>query len=187
MGSAENKIAGRDRGHAHSRQDRTPRPTVALMQSTRVGEKEKELAALFEFVCKKEGADDLAYDTIIMSDKNHAYGHYHIYDRTLEDGDFLILDAGADFGHYKVDFSSSFPGQRTLHTSDKRNFIPWQMKSACSAWRPIVLGSASLRSARKSRISSGKGHRSLPSRLPKPFRGAHALGRLQPSGRNGGS
>jgi len=82
---------------------------MALMQSTRVGIKEKELAALFEYVCKKEGADDLAYNTIIMSGKNHAYGHYHIYDRVLQDGDFLILDAGADFGHYKVDFSSSFP------------------------------------------------------------------------------
>lgn len=82
---------------------------IALIQSTRAGIKEKELAALFEYVCKKEGADDLAFDTIIMSGKNHAYGHYHIYDRTLQAGDFLILDAGADFGHYKVDFSSSFP------------------------------------------------------------------------------
>jgi Xaa-Pro aminopeptidase len=82
---------------------------TAFIQSTRVGVKEKELAALFEYVCKKEGADDLAYNTIIMSDKNHAYGHYHKHDRVLQDGDFIILDAGCDYGHYKVDFSSSIP------------------------------------------------------------------------------
>jgi Xaa-Pro aminopeptidase len=82
---------------------------VAFIQSTRAGVKEKELAALFEYVCKKEGADDLAFNTIIMSGKNHAYGHYHKHDRVLQDGDFLILDAGADYDHYKVDFSSSIP------------------------------------------------------------------------------
>ncbi len=81
----------------------------AFIQSTRVDVKENELAALFEYVCKKEGADDLAFNTIIMSDKNHAYGHYHKHDRVLQDGDFLILDAGADYDHYKIDFSSSIP------------------------------------------------------------------------------
>lgn len=85
------------------------RAHIALIQSTRAGIREMELAALFEYMCKKEGADDLAFNTIIMSGKNHAHGHYDIYDRTLRDGDFLILDAGADLGHYKVDFSSSFP------------------------------------------------------------------------------
>jgi Xaa-Pro aminopeptidase len=65
----------------------------ALIASTRPGIAERALAAVFEFVCKKDGARDLAYDTIIMSGKNHAYGHYHQYDRVLNDGDFVILDA----------------------------------------------------------------------------------------------
>ncbi len=81
----------------------------ALIASTRPGVAEKALAAVFEFVCKKDGAQDLAYDTIIMSGKNHAYGHYHAYDRVLNDGDFLILDAGPDLGNYHVDISTSFP------------------------------------------------------------------------------
>jgi Xaa-Pro aminopeptidase len=81
----------------------------ALMASTRPGVAEKALAAVFEFVCKKDGAQDLAYDTIIMSGKNHAYGHYHAYDRVLNDGDFVILDAGPDLGNYHIDISTSFP------------------------------------------------------------------------------
>jgi Xaa-Pro aminopeptidase len=50
----------------------------ALIASTRPGIAERALAAVFEFVCKKDGAQDLAYDTIVMSGKNHAYGHYHV-------------------------------------------------------------------------------------------------------------
>jgi Xaa-Pro aminopeptidase len=81
----------------------------ALIQSTRPGVSERELAAVFEFVCKTGGAEDLAYETILMSGKNHAYGHYHAHDRTLRDGDFVILDAGPDFAYYHADISSTFP------------------------------------------------------------------------------
>lgn len=81
----------------------------ALMRSTRPGVTEKALSAVFEFMTAVNGARGLAYYTIIMSGKNHAYGHYHGYDRTLADGDFLILDAGPDYGNYHVDISTSFP------------------------------------------------------------------------------
>ena len=68
----------------------------ALIQSTRPGMPEKALARRVRVrVPGRTGAQDLAYDTIIMSGKNHAYGHYHTYDRVLKAGDFLILDAGA--------------------------------------------------------------------------------------------
>jgi Xaa-Pro aminopeptidase len=70
---------------------------------------ERALAALFEFVSKREGAQGLAYETIIMSGEHHPWGHYHRHDRTLEDGDFLILDAAPDYAYYNVDISTSFP------------------------------------------------------------------------------
>ena len=91
----------------------------ALIQSTRPGVAEKALASVFEFVSKKEGAQDLAYDTIIMSGKNHAYGHYHKYDRVLNDGDFLILDAGPDLGNYHIDISTSFPASGRFSARQK--------------------------------------------------------------------
>jgi len=91
----------------------------ALIQSTRPGVAEKALASVFEFVCKKEGAQDLAYSSIIMSGKNHAYGHYHIYDRILKAGDFLILDAAPDYENYHVDISTSFPASGTFTPRQK--------------------------------------------------------------------
>lgn len=82
---------------------------LAVMRSTQPGIHEQELAALFEFLCRKGGAQAQAYVTILMSGPNHPYGHYHRYDRTLEDGDFMILDAGPDYAYYDADVSTSFP------------------------------------------------------------------------------
>jgi Xaa-Pro aminopeptidase len=81
----------------------------ALIQSTRPGVSEKALESVFEFVCRREGAADMAYEPILMSGKNHAFGHYHAYDRTLKDGDLVILDAGPDYADYHVDISTTFP------------------------------------------------------------------------------
>lgn len=86
----------------------------ALIQSTRPGVAEQALAAVFDFVTAKDGARGLAYYTIIMSGKNHAYGHYHGYDRVLADGDFVILDAAPDYGNYHVDISTTFPASGTF-------------------------------------------------------------------------
>jgi Xaa-Pro aminopeptidase len=81
----------------------------ALIRSTRPGVSEGDLAAVFEFVSKLGGARGLAYNSILMSGKNHAYGHYHKYDRVLKSGDFVILDAGPDVDDYHVDISTTFP------------------------------------------------------------------------------
>jgi Xaa-Pro aminopeptidase len=86
----------------------------ALIQSTRPGVSEKSLAAVVDFVTATGCGRGLSYYTIIMSGKNHAYGHYHQYDRVLEDGDFLILDAAPDLEDYHVDISTSFPASGTF-------------------------------------------------------------------------
>jgi Xaa-Pro aminopeptidase len=91
----------------------------ALIQSTRPGVSEKALAAVFQFVCRLEGAVDMAYSPILMSGKNHAYGHYHIYDRVLKSGDFVILDAGPDYADYHVDISTTFPASGTFSPRQK--------------------------------------------------------------------
>ncbi len=81
----------------------------AVIRNTRPGVAEVKLAALFQQVCMSGGAKGLAFGTIIMSDKNHAYGHYMQYDRTLQDEDFIILDGGANVGYYASDVSTTFP------------------------------------------------------------------------------
>ena len=82
---------------------------LEFMRATEVGMPERALAALFDFIAKREGAQELAYETIIMAGEHHPWGHYHRHDRTLEDGDFIILDAGPDYAYYNADISTSFP------------------------------------------------------------------------------
>jgi Xaa-Pro aminopeptidase len=80
-----------------------------LMKATRPGMYEYEVAAIFQYICKKEGAQELAYYIIVSSGENHPYVHYYKHDRRLEDGDFLVIDAGPDVDSYDTDITISFP------------------------------------------------------------------------------
>lgn len=82
---------------------------VETMRSTRAGMYEYEVAGIYEYMCKKEGVRDIAYNTIISSDKNHPYLHYYKHDRLLEEGDFLVMDVGPDVDYYDIDITISFP------------------------------------------------------------------------------
>ena len=79
-----------------------------MMKASRAGVYEYELSAIYEYYCRKAGAD-IAYNVIISSAENHPYLHYYKHDRKLVDGDFLVVDAGPDLGYYDVDISLSFP------------------------------------------------------------------------------
>jgi Xaa-Pro aminopeptidase len=80
-----------------------------VLQAVRPGMPEYALAALFEYHCKKEGARDLAYYIILCSAENHPYVHYYKHDRILQDGDFVVMDAGPDLSGYDIDITVSFP------------------------------------------------------------------------------
>jgi Xaa-Pro aminopeptidase len=112
----------------------------ALIQSTRPGVSEKALEAVFEFVCRLEGAVDMAYMPILMSGKNHAFGHYHRYDRVLKDGDFIILDAGPDYADYHADISTTFPASGTFTPRQKELYeAALAVRDVCQAnYRPGV-------------------------------------------------
>ena len=113
---------------------------TALIQSTRPGISENELASVFAYVCQKEGAQGLAFPTILMSGKNHAYGHYHAHDRVLKDGDFIILDAGPDYGYYNADISTAFPANGKFTPRQKELYeLAFLMRKAClDSYRPGI-------------------------------------------------
>lgn len=81
----------------------------AMMAATRVSAPEYEMSAAFEYACKKAGAPDLGYNVIISSAENHPYLHYYKHDRILREGDFIVVDAGPNYGYYTVDISASYP------------------------------------------------------------------------------
>ena len=81
----------------------------AMMRATRPGMYEYEIAAVWEYVAKREGAEELAYNIIISSGENHPYVHYYKHDRRLKEGDFLVVDAGPVVNQYVTDISLSVP------------------------------------------------------------------------------
>jgi len=93
-----------------------------FMKATGVNVTERSLANIFDFTCKEKGANGMAYNIIIMSDLNHAFGHYHRHDRTLKEGDFIILDAGPDYNYYDVDIPTTFPANGKFTPQQKESY-----------------------------------------------------------------
>jgi Xaa-Pro aminopeptidase len=110
----------------------------AIMKGTYVGQPEYEIAALFEYENKKRGAQELAYYTIVCSDANHEYAHYHTYDRILEDGDFLVIDGGPDFHYYDIDITISYPvnGQFTARQREIYEVCNAMHEACMAVYRP---------------------------------------------------
>ena len=113
---------------------------LEVMRNTAPGVKEVNLAALFEYSCMTGGAKGLAFGTIIMSAEHHAYGHYAQYDRTLETGDFIILDAGPDVEYYDADISTTFPANGKFSEKQREIYeFALKVREVClDAYKPGV-------------------------------------------------
>lgn len=76
----------------------------------------------------------MTYYPIIMSGKNHAFGHHHKYDRTPAAGDFVILDAAPEVDGYHVDISTSFPASGKFTPRQKELYeAALAMRNVCLA------------------------------------------------------
>lgn len=80
-----------------------------LMKNAKVGMKEYELEAYFDFICKKNGVKDFAFKTIAAAGKNATILHYVTNDSELKDGDLILFDLGAQYKLYNGDISRTFP------------------------------------------------------------------------------
>jgi len=72
------------------------------------GVTEKELAARLEFNMKMEGADDISFETIVLSGKRASLLHGKPSDKKLENGDLVQFDFGALYRGYHADMSRAF-------------------------------------------------------------------------------
>lgn len=85
---------------------------LALMESMRStvpGLKEYELDAVAKYVYYRNGAQGEAYYSLIASARNAWYPHYNAGKRTMEDGDFLLMDFAPDVGYYMADVTRMWP------------------------------------------------------------------------------
>ena len=76
-----------------------------VLQVIKAGMTEKELAVELEYLMAKNGAEGLAFDTIIASGFNTSKPHAHPTDKVIELGDAVTMDFGARYHGYCSDMT----------------------------------------------------------------------------------
>ena len=76
-----------------------------ILSKIRVGVKEKDLALEIEFYMRKNGADSIAFDLIVLSGSNGSIPHGAPRENTVKNGDFITIDIGAVFEGYSSDMT----------------------------------------------------------------------------------
>ncbi|HTF89353.1 MAG TPA: Xaa-Pro peptidase family protein [Planctomycetota bacterium] len=122
---AKFKVEVKDMQHslAELRRVKTPEEIVALeragkigamamveaMRSSAPGRGEWELAAVMDFVHKREGAAGPGYDAIAGSGRNSCVMHYNTNRRRMQAGEVILIDYAPEFSHEVVDITRTWP------------------------------------------------------------------------------
>ena len=69
------------------------------------GVTERELALEIEFFMRRQGAQSVSFDLIVVSGKNGSLPHGVPGRKTVEPGDFITMDIGATYDHYCSDMT----------------------------------------------------------------------------------
>jgi Xaa-Pro aminopeptidase len=79
------------------------------MQVAKPGAFEFEVEAEIMRVFRARGAERPAYGSIVGSGPNATILHHRRNDRQMQQGDLLLIDAGAELGYYASDVTRTFP------------------------------------------------------------------------------
>ncbi len=88
-----------------SAQNITDKAFSYILGRIEAGRCEKDIALDLEFFMRKNGAENVAFDTIAVSGKNSSLPHGVPTDKPLEKGDFLTMDFGAKYRGYCSDMT----------------------------------------------------------------------------------
>lgn len=90
-----------------------------VLKTIKPGMKEFEVEAeiLHEFAIN--GAQHPAFETIVASGENACYLHYIKNDKTIADGELVLIDFGAEYANYSADCSRTIPANGTFNSSQR--------------------------------------------------------------------
>lgn len=87
---------------------------LAAMSAVRVGAHEYEVQAALEYECRRLGSERQAFDSIVAGGKNACILHYTENRACLNNGDLILIDAGAEVSGYAGDCTHTFPVNGTF-------------------------------------------------------------------------
>ncbi len=109
-------------------------------ETIRPGIKEKEVAAEVEYAMRKAGSDGTAFDTIVASGLCCAYPHGTFLERTIQEGDLVVVDLGATYKFYRSDITRTFTvGKPTEKQRKLFETIKLAHQKALETMKPEVL------------------------------------------------
>ena len=104
-----------------------------------LGTKEKDAAAEIEYAMRKAGSDGVAFETIVASGPTSAFPHGSNLERTIRDGDFVIVDIGATYKFYRSDTTRTFLASKaTYHQAAIYDAVKQAHQKAFEAIKPQV-------------------------------------------------
>ncbi|HEX9611699.1 MAG TPA: aminopeptidase P family protein [Gemmatimonadales bacterium] len=113
---------------------------IAAMRAARPGMYEYELEAALEAAFRRNGADRVGYPSIVGSGPNSTVLHYDVNRRRTENGDLVVIDAGAEWGQYTADVTRTFPvnGKFTPRQKAIYDLVLGAQQAAFDSVRPGV-------------------------------------------------
>ena len=82
---------------------------LRAMHLARPGMHEYELDAELLHIFRKHGSERPAYESIVGSGPNATILHYRAGNRSLNDGELVLIDAGCEYDYYASDITRTFP------------------------------------------------------------------------------
>ena len=126
----------------------------------RLGEEptESEFAAELEFAMRRLGSTGASFETIVASGTNSALPHARPTQRTITEGDFVVVDFGAMVGGYHSDMTRTFVvGAPTQEQRDHYEAVLVAQQAGVDAVGPGILASEVDRACREALIEHNLG------------------------------
>lgn len=107
----------------------------------KVGMTEIEILAKLEYNLKTNGADDLSFETMVLSGSKTSLLHGKADQKPIEKGDFLLFDFGALYKSYHADISRTFIiGEASEKQKELYEIIKKAQANACLSIKDGVHG-----------------------------------------------
>nr|BET44465.1 MAG: Xaa-Pro aminopeptidase [Candidatus Aschnera chinzeii] len=110
---------------------------LIAMKSSKINMYEYELAAMINYHFALDKSNP-AYTTIVASGKNTCILHYTKYNSIINNGDLILIDAGAEYKNYASDITRTFPvnGIFSKAQRDIYNIVLLALNTALNLYKP---------------------------------------------------
>jgi len=110
------------------------------MRSMKPGMVEYQLQSIIEHVFAINGSQRVGFNSIVGSGPNSVILHWADNSRTMEDGDLVVVDIGAEFDMYTADVTRTIPvnGKFTDRQKDVYNIVLAAQQAGMDVLRPGI-------------------------------------------------